>query len=158
MAVAEKKVQETRTSSPFTRVGLVSLVGVVYVLGSLGILFKLIPDLWRLLWGGLGFQVGSFASFTFQAIAILAALVGLVVLGGRLLGPKQVPGARAGIFVALIYFLFALLMTRWVSMWIEHWVYYERWFGNDSGRLVGIILTAVAGAGFLFLAIRWVLK
>ena len=44
MAVAEKKAQEISTSSLLDRVPVVSLVGVVYVLACLGILFKLVPD------------------------------------------------------------------------------------------------------------------
>ncbi len=59
MAVAERKPQETRTSSLFDRVPVISLVGVVYLLGCLGIIFKLVPDLWRLLWGKVGLNAAS---------------------------------------------------------------------------------------------------
>ena len=157
MAVAEKKAQETSTSSVFDRVPVVSLVGVVYVLGCLSIIFKLVPDVWRSVWGGIGLQVGSFPSMTLMAMTMMAATVGLIFLGLRLLGPKQQPGVRAGIFFGLLYFLGVLLLTRWVSMWIEHWIYYGHWFG-EAGRTVGIILTILAGAGLLFLSVRWFLR
>jgi preprotein translocase SecE subunit len=158
MAVAEKKSQESATTSAFDRVAVVSLIGVVYVLGSLAVVFKLVPDVWRLVWGrGLNLNPDSFTGTTLMVLVVVAAAVGLVILGRRLLGTRQVPGVRAGIFFGLIYFLLALLMTRWVSIWIEYWVYYDHWFG-DSGRTVGIVLTALAGAGFFFLAIRWMMR
>ncbi len=157
MAVAEKKVQETSTSSPFDRVPVVSLVGVVYVLGCLGVVFKFVPELWRRLWDAIGRDANSFTANTLLVLAMLAAAVGLIVLGARLLGPKQQPGIRAGIFFGLLLFLFVLLMSRWVSLWVEYWVYYEHWFG-DAGRTVGIAVTVLAAAGFLYLAGRWFLK
>jgi hypothetical protein len=42
-------------------------------------------------------------------------------LGGKLLGTQTPPGVRAGVFVAFVGFLLVVLLTRWVSLWIEHW-------------------------------------
>jgi preprotein translocase SecE subunit len=157
MAVAEKKSQEARTSSLFDRVPVISLVGVVYLLACLAIIFKFLPDLCRLLWGKLGLNANSFTANSILLLLMLGAGTGLVVLGAKLLGPKQQPGVRAGVFWGLIYLLGVVLMTRWVSMWIEKWVYYDRWFG-EQGRTVGIVLTILAGAGFTFLALRWFMR
>jgi len=125
MAVAIKNAPDLRpTSNPFDRMQIVALGGVVYTVGSLAILFKVIPMLWVALWGNLlGFQVDSFASYTLQAILMLAGAAGMVVLGGQLLGPKTQPGIRAGIFTAFVSLLLVVLLTRWYSSGAEHFAF-----------------------------------
>src|SRR4051794_21776536 len=127
MAVAEKKpsdVSFAATPSPLDRVPVASLVGVVYVLGCLGVVFKAIPAVWSTLWGG----NTSFMVLATQGLVMLAAATGLVVLGARLSGPRHKPGVRAGVFFGLVFVLLVLLLTRWVSLWVEHYVYYDHWF------------------------------
>ena len=109
MAVAEKKtLQETHAPTMLDRVPVVSLVGVVYVLAACAIVFKLVPDVWRMIWNGLGLNPSSFTAMTLMVLVILAALVGLVVLGNRLLGPKPQPGVRAGVLFGLLFFLYLI--------------------------------------------------
>jgi len=149
MAVAVKNPPDARTASPLDRLQVVSLIGVVYVLGCLGVVFAFIPYVWGVLWPG-----SSFGSMSMLALVMLGAAIGLILVGGRLQGPKPKLRVRAGVFVGLLFVLFAMLLTRWVSLWIEYWVFYDRWFG-DSGPMIGAILTIIAGAGFLFLFGRW---
>lgn len=52
MAVAVKNEPEVRAASPMS-VQAVSLVGVVYLIASLAIVFRLIPSLW---WGSGGLR------------------------------------------------------------------------------------------------------
>jgi preprotein translocase SecE subunit len=85
---------------------------------------------------------------------MLAAATGLVVLGGRLLGPRTLPGVKAGIFVALVGFLAILLLTRWFSLWVEHFVYEGYWFGS-AGPTAGLVLVGVFFLGLLLLGARW---
>lgn len=155
MAVAVKNSPEVHAASPFDRLPVVLLVGVVYVLGSLGIVFKLLPSL---IWPRLiGANMGPNAAGVILGLLMLVAGTALIVLGSRLLGPSAPLGSRAGIFVGLVGLLFVLLIVRWVSMWIEHWVYTGHLFGA-GGPTMGAGLTALVGAALLLLAIRWLFK
>jgi preprotein translocase SecE subunit len=144
MAVAVKTAPDTSSPGLLDRLPVLSLVGVVYVVGCLGVVFGAIPKLWALAWAP------SFASSTMLALVMTAAAVALIVLGARLIGPKAVPGLKAGIFVGLVGLLLILLVTRWVGSWIEAGVYDNHWFG-DSGRTVGF--TLVAAVGLVLLAV-----
>ncbi|HZV05886.1 MAG TPA: preprotein translocase subunit SecE [Gemmataceae bacterium] len=148
MAVAVKTTPEVASSSLLDRMAIASLAGAAYVLGTLGIVFYLLPSLWQ----SLGLE-GS-GALIFRSLVQLGALVGLVWYGARLLGPKAVPGIRAGIFIALAGFLLILLLTRWASVWIEYWSYDRGWFGPSIGALV----TAGIGAGLLVLGGRLFLR
>jgi preprotein translocase SecE subunit len=148
MAVAVKHAPEVSSSRLFDRMAVASLAGTVYVLGSLGIIFYLIPSLWYSVW-----PQGSWAGGAFLAVIMLVAAVGLSVLGLRLLGPQPAPGLRAGIAAGIVGFLVVLLLTRWVSLWVEHWVYDEGMFG-PNGPTTGAIVVAVAGLVLLALGIR----
>jgi preprotein translocase SecE subunit len=148
MAVAVKNTPEVASTSVFDRMPIASLAGTAYVLGTLGIVFSLIPSLWQ----SLGWAGGT-ASMV-RVLIQLAALVGLLVFGTRLLGPKAPSGVRAGIFIGLIGFLVVLLLTRWASLWFEHWSY-------DRGLIApsaGAIATAIFALGLLFLGIRLFVK
>jgi preprotein translocase SecE subunit len=157
MAVAVKNSPDVSSPSLFDRTAVVSLVGVVYVVGCLGIVFKLIPTLWWQAWEALGGPPDSFAGGSLLALVLLVSASGLAVLGARLLGPRAPAGARAGIFVGLLGVLAILLLTRWASLWIEHWVYDERWFG-PSGVQAGAALTAGVGLALLIVGVRLFLR
>jgi preprotein translocase SecE subunit len=148
MAVAVKNTPEVASPSLLDRMAVASLAGAAYVLGTLGIVFALIPSLWQ----GLGW--GGNTALLVRGLIQLAALIGLVVFGTRLLGPKAAIGVRAGIFVALTGFLVVLLLTRWASLWIEHWSYDRGLFSPA----VGAIATAVFGAALLFIGGRFFLR
>lgn len=142
MAVAVKNTPEVASASVLDRMAIASLAGTAYVLGSLGIVFYLLPSLWASLGGG-----NTPGPLVVRGLLQLVALTVLLVFGARLLGPKAVPGVRAGIFLGLVGFLLALLLTRWASLWIEHWSFDNSWFGPS----VGMILTAGVGVGLLAL-------
>jgi preprotein translocase SecE subunit len=146
MAVAVKTSPETSTPRSLGLPAL-SLVGVIYVLGCLGIVFGAIPKLWWSVWPP------SFSSSTCLALAMVAAATGLMVLGAKLIGPKALDGLKAGIFVGLVGFLVILLLTDWFGFLIEKGVYQNQWFG-DAGKTVGLGLTAALGIILLVLGIR----
>lgn len=148
MAVAVKNTPEVASSSLFDRMAIASLAGAAYVLGTLGIVFYLLPSLWQSL------RMEGNAALIVRGLLQLAALVALSVYGVRLLGPKAKPGIRAGIFVALVGFLLILLLTRWASVWIEHWSY-EREFFSPS---IGAIITAIVGLALLVLGVQFFVK
>ena len=145
MAVAVKNTPEVDSASLLDRMAVASLAGAAFVLGTLAIVFYLLPSLWpaeNLLW------------MIVRGLVQLSLLVGLAVFGVRLLAPKALHGVRAGIFVALVGFLLILLLTRWASLWIEYWSFERGWFSST----VGAILTAVLGLGLLAVGIRYFLR
>jgi preprotein translocase SecE subunit len=148
MAVAVKNAPDVASPGLLTRMAWRSLAGTAYVLGSLGIVFYLLPSLWYSF-----LPAGSWAAGAGLAVAMVVAAVVLSVLGLRLLGPEPAPGTRAGIFAGLVGFLVVLLLTRWASMWVEHWVYDEGMFG-DRGPTVGAGVVAAVGVVLLAAFIR----
>jgi preprotein translocase SecE subunit len=148
MAVAVKNTPEVASASLLDRMAVASLAGTAYALGTLGIVFYLLPSLWLSLgWEGI-------VSVIVRGLIQLVVLGGLIVFGVRLLGPKAAHGVRAGIFVGLVGFLTILLLTRWASLWIEHWSFDNGLFSP----LVGGTITAVIGLALLILGGRFFLR
>ncbi|HEX5273489.1 MAG TPA: preprotein translocase subunit SecE [Gemmataceae bacterium] len=156
MSSVAVKNPETSRAGPLDRLHLGVLAGVLYVVGSLAILFELLPWLW---WapGPLGFAppaagnpaVGSTIVLLLLGLAVAA---GLVYLGTRLLGPSPALGVKAGIFTGLVTLLVIVLVTRWISLLFEGWVYDSRALSEP----VGIILTVAVAVALLVLAGRFI--
>jgi ribosomal protein L7/L12/preprotein translocase SecE subunit len=144
MAVAVKNAPGAPPTSFADHPVVVSVLGVLYVVGSLGIIFKGLP----LLLDVLRVPTHNLVGGLFLGVLMLAAAVGLLFLGVKLLGPTQAKGVRGGLFVAGVLFLVALGLTRWASLWLEYWVFNQHWLG-ESGRMVGAILTAVVFLGVI---------
>jgi preprotein translocase SecE subunit len=142
MAVATKIPSEVNSASMLDRMAVASLAGTVYALGTLGIAFYLLPSLWE--------TGNNNVLAVVRGLLQMIVLVGLIVFGVRLLGPKTAPGVRAGIFVGLLGFLTILLLTRWASLWIEYGSYSRNLYSPS----VGAILTAVFGLALLVLGVR----
>src|SRR5262249_49949097 len=134
MSSVAVKSPETSTPGLLDRLHVGTLAGVVYFLGSLAIIFKLLPLLW---WNVLALPATA-VSTTFLVVAAVAVAGGLGYLGARLLGPHPTPGVKAGIFTVLVALLFIALLTRGASLWLEDWVYKSR----SLSETVGIALTA----------------
>ena len=145
MAVAVKTSPGARSSGSLANPAILSLTGVLYVLGCLGIVFALIPGLWWSVWRGLGWGSAPFVGGSLLLLLCLAAAVGLLWLGGRLLGPNPPVGVRSGVFVGCVGLLVVVGLTRWASLWFEHYAYTTRSLEPRTGA----ILTALAGALFL---------
>jgi preprotein translocase SecE subunit len=141
------KNAETSGSGLLDRLHVGVLAGVVYVLGGLAIVFKLLPWLW---FDVLGRSPDSAVSFSLLVIVGLAVAGGLVYLGARLVGPQPTPGVKAGVFTTLVTLLLVVLLTRWASIYVEGWVY-----GGGMGETVGIAVTAGVGAVLLALWARF---
>jgi len=140
MAVAIKNTSGAPSTSLLDRPAVMSLLGALFLLGALGLVFEGVPALWD--W--LGIRTTTILGGGSLAVAMLVATAALLVLGGWLLGSKPTPGVKAGIFVGTIGLLLALLLARWASLWCEYWV--------DAGtmsRPTGMILAGVAAAVFV---------
>ncbi len=147
MSSVAVKNAETANPSPLDRLHVGILAGVVYILGGLAILFKLLPTLW---WDIFGLPHTPVATALLLIVGTVAA-AGLVVLGVRMLGRQPAPGVKAGIFTTLVVVLAIVLITRALSLWFEGMVY-------DSATLpesLGIGLTVGVAVLLLVLAIRF---
>jgi preprotein translocase SecE subunit len=149
MTVAVKNTPESQTSSPFDRLPVASLVGVVYVLAGIAIIVKGLP---ALVWTWLGLSQQSFPAWFLLIVCILAAVAGLAYVGSRLAGPTPPRGLRAGIFVALIGIGIIAMITRWASTLFERLSFDNHWFSAEVGlgltAAVGLILLVIAGRFF----------
>jgi preprotein translocase SecE subunit len=164
MATAVKQNPETMTPSLFDRPAAVSLVGVVYVVGCLGIVFKLLPYVFWSILGWVGEHVfgGAYefpsnaANNVILGMLILVAATALCIFGARLLGPRAPHGTRAGIFVGVLGAVLVLLLTRWASMAVEHYAA-AGWYGPAVGWVIiaAVGLALCAGAVWLFFQPRF---
>lgn len=149
MAVAVKTSKDARSTGILASTATLSLLGLGYLLACLAIVFLLVPKLWWDAWIYFGYKPDSVVGHTLVACLGLLIGIALLVVGGRLLGPKPPVGVRAGVFVAFVGLLGVLLLARWASVWIEHWVY-SGLFGSTQG----MIAAAVVAAGLLILGLR----
>jgi len=156
MAVAVKTSPGARSDSSTGNTAKLSLIGVAYLLGCLAVVFKILPSLWWSIFEGLG--VSRAYSVELGALLVLLCIgIGywLLTFGGRLLGPSPPQGVRGGVFLGFVSLLLVLLLARWASLWIEHFVdrgVLSEYFGISAAAAVLILL--LAGAIYLFLSRR----
>ncbi|MBY0526706.1 MAG: preprotein translocase subunit SecE [Gemmataceae bacterium] len=154
MAVAVKNASEEgvpQSPSMFDRLAIGSVVGALYVLGSIGIVFHGIPQLWDAMVGGA--ISNSFVNVALLLVVMAAAAVGLGVLGVRLVGPNPPKGIRAGVFSAAVGLLLIAFATWIVGNLLETYL-----FKDEGTRMLGILVTLAVGVGFLVLASRYFFK
>src|SRR5262245_19768604 len=117
MAVAVKNVPETASPrTPLQRLARGSVVGVLYVLGSLALTFHGLPYVFR---NVLNLDPSSFVNVALLLLAMLGAAAGLTFMGVKLAGPHPPPGLRAGIFSGLVGLLVAVILTNWFAGWTQ---------------------------------------
>src|SRR6185369_15004727 len=109
-----------RSSGSPASPAILSLIGVVYLLGCLCIVSGLILSLWWSAWDFLGLTGYTFVGGSLLTLVGLAAGVALLWLGVRLLGANPPVGVRAGVFVNFVGLLLVVLLARWASLWLEH--------------------------------------
>lgn len=142
MAVAVKTTPETAPQQPLNRLAVGSLVGTVYILGCLAIIYG-IPVLWgELLSPVLVGAAGVFVDAALRLLVMLGVAALLVLLGQRLSGPNPPAGLRAGICAGLIGVLLIGLITRGIGALLERSV-------GENGALVGILVTVAIGIALL---------
>jgi preprotein translocase SecE subunit len=147
MALALKNNPETSTSPLLGRLSVGILAGLVYVLGSLAVVSKLIPSLW---WSA--FSEG-FASLVLLGGVLLLAVALLAAIGIWLLGSHPAHGLKAGIFTALLALLLAVLVSRGLAGLIEQWT-----FSGTIPPMVGMIVAGVIALSLVVVAVGWVVR
>jgi preprotein translocase SecE subunit len=143
MSVAVKTPTGTASAGSRVSPALVSLVGVLFLLASLAIVFELIPTLWWGFWESFAGAESRFVGGTLLLVVDMAVAVALFVMGGWLLGADPQPGVRAGIAFGFLGLVGAVLLARWASLWFEYWAYNSP--GNvESTYLIATAVVAVA--------------
>jgi len=149
MAVAVKTSPGARSFGSLASPAILSLIGVLYLLVCLAVVFEGIPWLWKSAWQTLNLGAQGWVSGTLLGLVCLAVAVGLLWFGARLLGPDPPVGVRSGVFVGFLGLLVVVLLTRWASMWLEYWAFTDTWLNWSTGA----ILTGVVGVALL---LAWV--
>jgi preprotein translocase SecE subunit len=169
MAVAVKTSPGARSSGTMASPAIISLIGVLYLLGCLGIVFHLLPKLWWPTWVSLfgldlaGVERYRFVGGTILVLVALVVSVGLLLLGGKLLGPNPPVGIRSGVFVAFLGLLVVVLLARWASLWLEHWAYDSRLLSPGTAAVIAGVIALLLLAGWIRLFTRpstqkWVVR
>lgn len=114
MAVAVKNTPNSLSRGPLNRWAVESLLGALYILGCLGIVFYALPQVWWRLTGSASIQ----ASVILGIIMVIAAL-GLVAGGKRLVGNEPTRGLAAGVFFGVIGVIVIGLLTLWIGSLLE---------------------------------------
>lgn len=145
MAVAVKKSAEPVVAGPMNRLAVASLLGVAYLLGSLGIVFYAIPNLWQQTITP-ALKDLSFVNYTLLVLAMLAAIYVLVRLGMQMLAANPPHGWKAGVALGFVGLLVITLLTVGVGSLVQS-------FGADQATF-GVPIMLAVGAGLLFLLFR----
>jgi preprotein translocase SecE subunit len=150
MALAVKNNPETKPRSPNTHLALASLVGAVFVLASIVVVFYGVPQLWRMVVGDALENIGAtdwFLSF----LLCIATAVGLGFLGKMLAGPNPPVGLRTGIALTIAAMFVAFEIAVGVGQFLL-----DR--GMDPTNPLGLLVEAVVGVGLLGLYMVWLRK
>jgi preprotein translocase SecE subunit len=142
MAVAVKTSPETAPQQPLNRLAVGSLVGTLYVLGCLAIIYS-IPAVWgEVLSPAMVGAAGVFVDAALRLLLTLGVAAALVLLGRRLIGQNPPHGIRAGICFGILGVLIIGLFARGIGAILERNL-------GENGAIVGIALTAVVGLALL---------
>jgi preprotein translocase SecE subunit len=142
MAVAVKPSPEAqKTSRSLNELAVGSWIGILYVLGTLYVVFYALPWLWGEF---VELPVSSFVNVALLLGAMLATAAGLGYVGRRLLAHPP-HGLRAGIAVGIALLFFAVLITQAVGMTLEN---------MEVPAMIGAGITGAVGVLCLFFLLR----
>ncbi len=145
MAVAVKSTVETASQQPLNRLAFGSLVGTLYVLACLAIIYA-VPIVWRdTLSQAVANAAGVFVDAALRFLVMLGVAALAILIGRRLIGANPPHGIRAGIAFGLLGVLVIGLVTRGIGALLERG-------GGENGAVVGIALTASVGIALLIAA------
>lgn len=117
-----------------------SLIGAVYVVAALAVVFYAVPSLWAQY---VAQQLGgfSFVNFALRLVVQIAAAIGLVVFGQGLAGANPPKGLRGGIFLVISFACAIFFIGRSIGLSME-------------GSSIGMPLTLGFVGLMVFIALR----
>ncbi|QJW99636.1 preprotein translocase subunit SecE [Frigoriglobus tundricola] len=117
---------------------IASLIGAIYVLAALAVVFYAVPVVWADYVG----STDSSGNLLMARVAVqIAAIVALVWFGVKLAGDAPPKGVRGGVFLMIASAAVIFFVARFFAMAVD----------GVPGQIVG----AAVGAGLLFLAVRF---
>lgn len=133
MATAVEPGSEPRTPTPPASLPLASLIGAVYVVAAIAVVFYAVPRFWD---ESVAPQLAGFGLVAGGARLLLqvAAFGGLLWFGRILLGNNPPKGVRGGIFLVLVFGALVFFLWRWVAMSVE----------GGAGLIAGTVVAVVA--------------
>ena len=155
MAVAVKTSSGVPSNSLLTQPALLSLFGMVYLLGTLIIVFGLIPQLWWSAWSNLGMGEQVVLGSLLLFLVDVACLIGLFVAGRKLIGEDIPSGVRAGAFVAFVGITVVLLLARWASIHLENAAYYRSFDPTTGAILSALVALTLLGLWIWIFTREW---
>lgn len=145
MATAVETSSQPQAPSPPANLVTASLVGAIYVVAALAVVFYAVPALWnQYVTPGLDESL-KWPAFLGRIVLQLTAAAGLVWFGHSLAGQNPPKGLRGGIFLVLVAAAVVFLITQTVALWAE---------GTAMEETVAQVVTAIIGLLLLFGAYR----
>jgi preprotein translocase SecE subunit len=145
MAVAVKSTVETAPQQPMNRLAVGSLVGTLYVLACLALIYA-VPILWQdTISQAVANVAGVFVDAALRFLLMLGVAALAILIGRRLIGANPPHGIRAGIAFGIFGVLVIGLFTRGIGTLLEKSV-------GENGAVVGIALTVSIGIALLIAA------
>lgn len=138
MATAVEPSSAPPTPGKSLGLTLASLIGAVYVVASLAVVFYAVPMLWR---DYVSPAEGSMNLYAARVAVQVAALVGLIWFGSKLAGEASPRGVRGGAFLMIAAAVLIFFVVRALALTLE--------------ASVGQALSVAVGAVLLFLAVRF---
>lgn len=136
MATAVETSSQSRTPNPTAHLVLASLVGAVYVLATLAVVFYAVPAIWT---QTVADQLGRF-DVALRIVVQIGAAIALIRFGQSLAGVSPPKGIRGGIFLMISTAFAIFFIARAVGLSVE----------GSTGQ----VLTAAVVLGLLFGAYR----
>jgi preprotein translocase SecE subunit len=149
MAVAVKHSPETTSPHALSPLAVGSWAGIVFLLGSIGLVFYGIPFLWEtVVTEALRAYLGVPVILALQILAMVGVGSGLVILGRHLLGPAPQHGLKAGIFVGTVEVVVIALLGCWFGALAEGWLTATPMAG--IGITVGVSIVLLVAAVYFY--------
>jgi preprotein translocase SecE subunit len=140
MATAVEPGYQPRTPTPPLSLSIASLLGAAYIIATIAVVLYGIPLLWTKI---LGEQLAgnSFSDWALRQGLRLAAALGLLFVGRKLLGEAPPKGVRGGIFLILTSAIVIFFIWRIIAL-------------NING-MSGMVFSSVIGIALVIFAVRF---
>lgn len=143
MAVAEKTTPETVSHNPRQQLAIHALLGALFLLLSLALVFSGLPSLWREFLPAT--VLNEFLADALLMVVLIPTMVGLFFLGKHLLGPNPERGVRAGAFLGAV----ALFLTLLIALAVDNAL-----APQNMGPTIEVGISLLVAAGLLY-GIYW---
>jgi preprotein translocase SecE subunit len=145
MATAVETSSQPQAPSPPASLVMASLLGAIYVVAALAVVFYAVPAVWSQYVTPSLDPALSWPAFLARVVVQIAAAIGLGWFGQSLAGHNPPKGLRGGIFLTLVAAAVIFIIVQTVALWAE---------GAAMEGAVAQIVTAVVGLLLIFGAYR----